>query len=335
MTAQLVLSGLQKAARLLISLGPEVSSDILKRCEEEEIERLTREIANVPAVPSEVRTELYAECYSKIHMDANADVGGQEYARHVLLRAVGERKADEILERIATRRIAPFVFMEETDPVQIASFLRDEHPQTVAVVLSHLSARQAANVLASFSENLQQEIAQRIAKMDRISPEILSQIEEGLQVKFSAVLGQDFTTSGGTDFLVKVLTQIDRSAEKTILGYLDESDEDLADEIRGKMFVFEDIAGLDNQAVQRVLQELDRRELALALKGSGDRVREVVFQNMSTRAREMLQEEVEILGAVRVSAVEQAQRKITSIVRRLADDEEIIIARGQGDAIIT
>ena len=239
-----------------------------------------------------------------------------------------------MLERVFSNRIAPFVFMEDGDPVQIANFLRDEHSQTVAVVLSHLGARQAAAVLSNLEPELQQDIAMRIATMDRIAPEVLAQIEHGLQIKFASVLSQDYSASGGPDFLVTLLTQIDRSAEKGILEHLEEADQALAEEIRGKMFVFEDITQLDNQSIQRLLQELDRRELAKAMKGTTAEVRDLIFRNMSSRAREMLQEEIDLLGAIRLSVVEQAQRGITDIIRRLEAEDAIFIARGQDQIIL-
>jgi len=334
MAVHLQLTGMQKAATLLILLGPERSADVLRLFEEDDIERMTREIANIRTVAPEARDEVFAECYSRVGIAGNIETGGQDYARHLLVRALGERKADELLERVFSNRIAPFDFMEDGDPLQIANFLRDEHPQTVAVVLSHLSARQAAAVLANFESALQQDIAIRIARMDRIAPEILGQIEHGLQIKFASVLSQDYSVSGGPDFLVTVLTQIERGAEKGIMEHLEEADQPLAEEIRSKMFIFEDIVQLDNQSIQRLLQDLDRRDLAMAMKGATAQVRDVIYRNMSTRAREMLSEEIDLLGAIRLSVVEQAQRKITDVIRRLEAADEIFIARGQ-DQIIT
>ncbi len=333
MASKIALTGLQKAAMLLISLGPECSATILTSFDEDDIERLTREISTMRVVVPEVQAELFAECYSRIGSGREALAGGHEYARDMLVRALGERKATELLERIFSNRIAPFVFMGDGDPLQIANFLRDEHPQTVAVVLSHLRARQAAAVLANFEPELQRDIAVRIAKMDRIAPEILGQIEHGLQIKFASVLSQDYSVSGGPDFLVALLSEIGRSAEKGIIEYLESTDQALAEEIRGKMFVFEDISQLDDQSIQRLLKELDRSELAKALKSTTDAVRELIFRNMSTRAREMLEEEIDLLGPTRLSAVERAQRGITDIIRRLEAEDEIFIARGQDQII--
>ena len=328
------MSGAQKAAMLLISLGPDVSVEVFKQLQEDEIERVTREISEIRSVPAEARAELFAECYSLVTMDATAEAGGKDLARHMLVRALGERKAEEILERVTNaQRVNPFEFIESADPLQIANFIRDEHAQTSAVVLSHLSARQAAAVLSNLDPALQQDIAERIARLDRIAPEILSQIEQGLQIKFSTVLSQDYSVAGGPDFLVKVLTQVDRPTERSILEYLEERDHGLANEIRGKMFVFEDIVMLDNHSIQRLIQELDRRDLALAIKGATDKVRELIFRNMSTRAREMLEEEVDLLGPVRLSAVEQAQHRISETVRRLEAEDEIFISRGQDEII--
>jgi flagellar motor switch protein FliG len=328
------LTGPQKAAMLLISLGPDVAVDVLKQLQEDQIERLTREISEIRAVPAEIRAELFAECYSLIQMDSTAEAGGKELARHVLVRALGERRAEEILERVANaQRVNPFEFIESADPLQIANFIQDEHAQTSAVVLSHLSAHQAAAVLSNLEPALQQDIAERIARLDRIAPEILSQIEQGLQVKFSTVLSQDYSQAGGPDFLVKVLTQVDRPTERSILEFLEERDSALANEIRGKMFVFEDIVLLDNHSIQRLIQELDRRDLALAIKGATGKVRDLIYRNMSTRAREMLEEEVDLLGPVRLSAVEQAQHRISETVRRLEAEDEIFISRGQDEII--
>jgi len=334
-TAGVQLKGRQKAAILLIALGSELSSQVLQHFQEEEIERLTREISSIRVVPAGAREEILGECYSRLQETRARETGGAEYAREVLIRALGERKADEILERVNTSRgVTPFEFMEEADPAQTASFLRDEHPQTVAVVLSHLSTKQAAAVLSNLDEGLRKDVATRIARMERISPDILEQVEQGLQVKFSTLLSQDYALSGGPDFLVKVLTQVDRATERAILESLEQHDPTLADEIRSKMFVFEDIQMLDNQAVQKVIQEVDRRDLALAMKGTTDKVRDVILRNMSTRAREMLMEEIDLLGPTRLSVVEQAQTRITEKIRELEAQEQLVIARGE-DAIIT
>jgi len=319
---------------LLISLGPDLAVEVFKQLQEDEIERVTREISEIRTVPADTRAELFAECYSLIHMDATTETGGKDLAHHMLVRALGERKAEEIIERVANaQRVNPFEFIESADPLQIANFIRAEHPQTSAVVLSHLSARQAANVLSNLDPALQQDIAERIARLDRIAPEILSQIEQGLQVKFSTVLSQDYSLAGGPEFLVKVLTQVDRPTERSILEFLEERDHTLANEIRGKMFVFEDIVLLDNHSIQRLIQELDRRDLALASKGATEKVRDLIYRNMSTRAREMLEEEVDLLGPVRLSAVEQAQHRISDTVRRLEAEDEIFISRGQDEII--
>ena len=322
---QTKLRGREKAAMLLISLGPDLSAQVLHELDDQEIERLTREITAIQVVPPEIRREIFAECYSKIQAGQVQDIGGLEYARQLLTHALGERKAAEIFERVNNAdKVAPFEFMEEADPMQIANFLKDEHPQTVAVVLSHLSASQAAAVLSHLEEGTQKEAATRIAKMERIAPDILKQVEVGLQIKFSSVLSREYEFSGGPDYLVKVLNQVDRGTEKGILEYLEQDDADLAEEIRSKMFVFDDITLLDNQAIQKVVQEVDRRDLAMALKGAGEQVRELIFQNMSTRARELLQEEMEVLGSVRLSMVEEAQRSITEKIRDM-EAQEIIL----------
>jgi len=329
MRAQLALTGLQKAAFLLISLGPQRSAEVLAQFDEDEMERFTREIAITRTVPPDARAEIFAECYSRIGGKKDMLAGGQEYAKEVLIRTLGERKATELLERVFSNRIAPFVFMEDGDPLQIANFLRDEHPQTIAVVLSHLSGRQAAAVLSNLGPELQADVAMRIATMSSIAPEVLTQIEHGLQKKFATVLSQDYSVSGGPDFLVTMLTQIDRTAEKTIMEHIEDIDDTLAEEIRSKMFVFEDIVQLDNKSVQRVLQDVDRGVLARAMKSTTNEVRDLIFSNMSSRAREMLQEEIDLLGAIRLSTVEQAQRSVTDTIRLLETKDEIIIARGE------
>jgi len=275
---------------------------------------------------------VLAECYVQKGVGRDVD-GGYDYARHMLIDAVGERKAGEILERAATNRIAPFEFMEDGDALQIANFLRDEHPQTIAVVLSHLSAQQAANVLSNLGPEIRRDVAMRIGKMDRISPEILGQIEHGLQIKFSSVLTQNYSISGGPDFLGKVLINVDRATEKAIMEHLEETDEALAEEIRSNMFLFEDIVQLDNHSIQTLLAEVDRRDLAVAMKGTSEELKEAIFGNLSTRAQEMLQEEIDLLGGVRLSAVEQTQRKIIDVVRRLEVDGTIFIARGEDEIV--
>ncbi|WP_432364043.1 flagellar motor switch protein FliG [Sporosarcina sp. UB5] len=329
------MTGKQKAALLLISLGPEVSAAVYKHLTEEEIERLTLEISGVKKVDASVKDEIIEEFHNIAVAQDYISQGGIGYAKTVLEKALGKEHAQAIINRLTSSlQVRPFDFARRADPGQILNFIQNEHPQTIALILSYLEAEQAGMILSSLPQEMQADIAKRIATMDSTSPEVISEIEAVLERKLSSTVTQDFTETGGVDAVVQVLNGVDRATEKTILDSLEIQDPELAEEIRKRMFVFEDIVTLDNRSIQRVVRECENEDLILSMKVSSEEVREILFKNMSQRMAESFQEEMEVLGPVRLRDVEEAQARIVSIIRRLEDSGEIIIARGGGDDII-
>lgn len=329
------LTGLQKVAIFMIAIGPERSSKILKKFPDEDIERISKEIANISSIDPEIKKAVMEEFLQLNEAQNYIATGGIKYARELLEKTVGPQRANEIIKRLtANSQIRPFTSIRKTDPKQLLNFINNEHPQTIALILSYLDPEKAAVILNSLSEEMQSDIAQRIATMDRTSPEILKEVETVLERKLSSVVGQDFTSAGGVGTLVDILNRVDRGTEKSILEDLERQDQELAEEIRKRMFVFEDIISLDDHSIRRVLREVDFKDLAYAIKGSSDEVAERIYKNLSKRAAEMLKEDIESLGPVRLREVETAQQKIVQIIRRLDETGEIIISRGGEDAIV-
>jgi flagellar motor switch protein FliG len=335
LTASKSLKGRQKAAALLIALGPDISAEILKHFKESEIETLTFEIFQLEKVTEETKAQVLEECY---HMAVARDFitsGGADYAREMLVRALGKEKAQEVIERlVASRQPKRFAFARDSDPAQLAQFVGNEHPQTIALILAHLQANQAAQTMAHLAPEVRSEVALRIATMDRTPPEVVEQVEEVLKRKLSSFISRDFTVVGGTQYLVQMLTSVDRGTEKQILEYLDGANSELAAEVRKLMFVFDDLVRLDDRSLQRVLREVDSKDLSLAMRGTSEELQERIFRNQSTRAAQALREEMEIGGPVRLRQVEEAQQRIVNVVRRLEDAEEIVVERGGGDVLV-
>lgn len=330
------LSGIQKAAILFITLGPEASSSILKRLPESDIQKITYEIANITSVTSEQRQEILDEFLEMNRAQDYIVEGGIEYARTLLAKALGTQRANEILEKIteATQQYRPFAIARKADAHQLLNVIMYEHPQTIALILCYLQPDRAAQVLSELPEETQSDVAYRIATMSNTSPIVIKEIEKVLESKLSSVVRSEMTSLGGVEALVDILNQVDRTTEKNITESLEREDPELADVIKSSMFVFEDIITLDDISIQRVLREVDGKELALALKGCSDEVANAIFRNQSKRAAAALKEDMEFLGPVRLIDVEKAQQKIVSIIRRLDEAQEIIISRGGEDAII-
>ena len=329
------LDGLQKSAILLIALGPEKSAQIFKHLKEDEIEQLTLEIANTssvsPGVKEEVLNEFYEVCLAQQYIAE----GGISYAKELLEKALGQEKARDVIGKLtASLQVRPFEFVRKTDPAQLLNFIQDEHPQTIALVLSYLPSGQAAQVVSALPPEKQSDVAKRIATMDRTSPDVIKEVEGVLERKLSSLVNQDYTIVGGTDAIVAILNAVDRGTERHILETLEMEDPELADEIRRKMFVFEDIISLDDRAIQRVLRDVDNNDLAVALKNSNEEVQNVIFKNLSKRLAAMIKEDMEFMGPVRLKDVEEAQQKIVNIIRKLEDSGEIVVSRGGGDEII-
>ena len=329
------LKGVQKAAILLIALGPEKSSMIFKHLKEEEIEDLTLEIANTKSVTSQMKERVINEFYEVCLAQQYIAEGGIGYAKELLEKALGSEKAMDVIGKLtASLQVKPFEFIKKTDASQLLNFIQDEHPQTIALVLSYLSSGQAAAVLAALTPEKQADVAKRIATMDRTSPDVIKEVERVLESKLSSLVNQDYTIIGGVDAVVDILNTVDRGTEKHIMETLEIEEPELADEIRKKMFVFEDILLLDDRAIQRVLRDVDNNDLAIACKGSNEDVQNAIFNNMSKRLAEMIKEDMEFMGPVRMKDVEEAQQKIVNIIRKLEDSAEIVISRGGGDEII-
>ncbi len=329
------LKGIQKVAIFMLSLGPDLSSKILKGFTETEIERITLEIANTTSVKNETIMEVVEEFM--LLMDARQYMldGGIAYAREILEKTLGPQKASLLIKKLKeSSQIRPFSFAKKADPRQLANIIGQEHPQTIALILSYLQSDQAAVVLSALPVELQAEIARRVAVMERISPEVLKGVEKILEERLATIMVQDYTAAGGIPSLVDILNQVDRSTEKLILEELETYDADLVEEIRKRMFVFEDIVNLDDTAIQRVMREVDTKDLALALKGVNEEVTSRIFQNISKRGAEMLREDIDFMGPVRLRDVEEAQQRIVSVIRRLDEAGEIILARGGEDTII-
>ncbi|TLS49850.1 flagellar motor switch protein FliG [Paenibacillus antri] len=332
---QQMLTGRQKAAILLITLGPEVSAQVFKHLRDEEIEQLTLEIANVRKVDPAEKDAIMAEFHQIAVAQEFLTQGGINYAKEILEKALGAGKAMDIINRLtATLQVRPFDFARKADAGQILNFIQNENAQTIALVLSYLHAEQAAIILSSLPQEKQADVAKRIALMDSTSPEVISQVERVLEQKLSATVTQDYTSAGGIEAIVQILNGVDRGTERTILDSLEIQDPELAEEIKKRMFVFEDIVNLDNRSIQRIIRDIENADLQLALKVASEEVREAIFRNMSKRMADSFKEEMEFMGPVRLRDVEEAQTRIVATVRRLEEAGEIIIARGGGDDII-
>ncbi|TDL83482.1 flagellar motor switch protein FliG [Peribacillus frigoritolerans] len=329
------LTGKQKAAILLISLGPDTAASVYKHLSEEEIEKLTLEISGVRKVDSQNKEEIIEEFHQIAMAQEFISQGGISYAKQILEKALGAERASSIIHRLTSSlQVKPFDFARKADPAQIFNFIQGEHPQTIALILSYLDPVQSGQILSGLPHEQQADIARRIAKMDRTSPEIINEVEQILERKLSSTVTQDYTQTGGVEAVVEVLNGVDRSTEKTILDSLEIQDPELAEEIKKRMFVFEDIVTLDSRAIQRVIRDVENEDLMLSLKVASEEVKEVVYKNMSKRMVETFKEEMEFMGPVRLRDVEEAQSRIVAVIRRLEDAGEIVIARGGGDDII-
>ncbi len=329
------MTGVQKAAILLITLGPEKSATIFKHLKEEEIEQLTLEIANTRSVTSQMKEQVLNEFYEICLAQQYIAEGGIGYAKELLEKALGSEKAREVISKLtASLQVRPFEFVRKTDASQLLNFIQDEHPQTIALILSYLSSAQAATIISSLSPDKQADVAKRIAQMDRTSPDVIKEVERILEKKLSSLVNQDYTIVGGVDNIVEILVTVDRSTEKHIMETLEIEEPELADEIRRKMFVFEDIISLDDRSIQTVLRDVDNNDLAIALKNCNEQVQSVIFNNLSKRLSAMIKEDMEFMGPVRLKDVEEAQQKIVNIIRKLEDSGDIVISRGGGDEII-
>lgn len=329
------LNGLKKIAILFLALGPNISARVLKHFSESEIERITLEVANTSRVKREKLEEVLDEYFLLHEAQQYLLNGGIDYARDILERALGPQKAAELMKKLKeTSKIKPFTFVRDADIKQLAGMIGQEHPQTIAYILSYLDSGQAAMVISELPADKQSDIARRIAIMERTSPEILKGVESVMRERLSGMFHQDFTTAGGIPAVVEILNHVDRSTEKLILEDLEKENAELVEQIRQQMFIFEDIITLDDASIQRMLRDLESDVIALAMKGASDEVKNRIFKNISKRAGEILRENMEYMGPVRLREVEEAQQKVVAVIRKLDESGEIIISRGGDDAIV-
>jgi len=329
------MSTKEKAAVLMITIGQERAAKIYKHLSEEEIEQLTLAITTMRRVEPEVKESVVDEFFQMCIARKYISEGGIDYAREILSKAFGEEKTNELIMKLSSSlRVKPFDFIRKADSAQVLNFIQNEHPQTIALILSYLEPRYAAQILSNLPLDKQLSVIARIANMGVTSPEYIKETERILEKKLSTLSFSDRSVTGGIDSVVSILNSVDRGTERHLLEALEETDAELVEEIRKRMFVFEDIVKLSNQAIQRVLKEIDNRDLAVALKGSSEEVAEVIFRNISSRLQEMIKEDIQYMGPVRVRDVEEAQQKIVNVIRQLDDAGEIIISRGSEDEII-
>jgi len=329
------LQGREKAAIFLISLGAENAARVFQHLKEDEIEQITLEIANMPRVDAATKEMIIQEFYQMCLAQNFISEGGIDYAKDILEKALGSQKALELIGRLtAALHIRPFDFARKIDPAHLFNFIQHEHPQTIALILSYLDPLQASMILSMLPSERQSEIAMRIASMDRTAPEYIREVEKILEKKLSMLSGADYTEAGGIQTIVDILNSVDRGTEKNILANLEKRDRSLAEEIKKRLFVFEDICKLDNRSIQRILSEVDISDLILAMKATTDDVTRVLYANMSKRLQETIREDMDYMGPVRLKDVEEAQQKIVSIVRRLDEAGEITITRGRGDEVL-
>jgi flagellar motor switch protein FliG len=329
------LTGRQKAAIFLVSLGTDVSSEIFKHLREDEIEQLTFEIARLDRIEPDERDKVLQEFQEMMMAQEFIQQGGIDYARDVLERALGTQKAIDIVNRLTSSlQVRPFDFIRRTDPSHLLNFIQGEHPQTIALILAYLDPQKAAQILSGLNHQIQADVAKRIAQMDRTSPDVLREVERVLERKLSTLASEDFTSAGGIESIVEVLNNVDRGTEKIIIEALEEEDPELAEEIKKRMFVFEDIVLLDDRSIQKVLREVDTQDLAKALKGVDAEVQEKIYRNMSKRAASLLREDMDFMGPIRMRDVEESQQKIVNIIRKLEESGDIIVARAGEEELI-
>ncbi|MBI1336393.1 MAG: flagellar motor switch protein FliG [Phycisphaera sp.] len=326
------LSGIRKAAILMLAIGDEAAAIILKQLEVKTVEDVTRELASLGSVRKDLRDQVVHEFYDLALAQSWANEGGLEYARSLLSKSMDPKEAERILAQIRTHvRKTPFSFLQKAESQNLLTFIQDEHPQTIALILSHLPYHKASEILAGLPSPKQIEVVKRVANMEQTNPEVISEVERGLETRLSTMLTQSFEKIGGVDTVAEVLNLVDRTTEKGIMEGLEAEDPDLVEEIRRLMFVFEDILLVDDKGIQAVLKEVDNDELALSLKTASEDLKQKIFSNMSERASQLIKEDMEYMGPVRISDVESAQQRIVDIVRRLEDAGEIIIS-GRGGA---
>ncbi|RKY37401.1 MAG: flagellar motor switch protein FliG [Candidatus Omnitrophota bacterium] len=324
------ISGTQKAAILLVSLGPEMSARVMQKLNDAQIEKIGIEIATLEKVSDDVKQNVLGEAMRNISSSEQVVHGGMQVAQDIIAKSLGAEKAAKLIGNLDSLRTpAPFGFVKKIDPTQLLNFIRSEHPQTIALVLSHLDPDQAAVVLSSFPAATQADVVRRIATMDKTTPEIIKDVESVLKNKLSSVSHEGLTVTGGIQTVAEVLNRADRKTEKEIMSILEKDNLDLFNEIRKLMFVFEDIILIDDRGIQQVLKSVDNKELAVALKTASEEVKDKILRNMSKRAAQAIKEDMEFMGPVKLRQVEEAQQKIVAVVRKNEESGDIVI-QGRG-----
>lgn len=329
-------NGIRKAAILLISLGPDISAQILKMMPDYLIQKVTYEIANIDYVEPAERDRVVDDFLDMASARQYVIDGGLDYAKDLLTKALGTQRAKEVIDVLNQMRQSekPFSIARKADPRQLTNLLLNEHPQTIALIMCYMQADKAAIILSQFPFELQTEVAERLGTISRTSPTVIKRIEKIMEDKFSSLVDNDSETVGGVRTLVEILNSVDRSTERNILSNLEETQPDLAETIKLNLFVFEDVVNLDRASIQRFLREVSNEDLAIALKGASEQVSNAIFTNMSKRAGDLLREDIQFMGPVRLSTVEEAQQKIVGVIRRLDEAGEIVISRGDQDAVV-
>lgn len=326
------LSGVKKAAILLISLDEDKAADILKRLPPEAVEEVSREIASMGQISHSARREVFGEFYNLALANTYLTEGGLEYAKSLLRKSLSDTDADRVIKQVTQQvQTTPFSFLQKAESENLLTFIQDEHPQTIALILAHLPPQKASEILVGLPSQKQVEVVKRVANMEQTNPEVIKEVERGLEHRLSDIVSQTFEKAGGVETVAEILNLADRSTEKGIMEGLEAEDPDLVEQIRRLMFVFEDILLVNDKGIQSVLKEVDNEELALALKTASEELKQKIFKNMSERAAQLIAEDMQYMGPVRVSDVESAQQKIVDVVRRLEDAGEIIIAGRGGE----
>lgn len=326
------ITGVRKAAVLLLSLSQDEAAEILRRLPPEAVEEVSREIASLGEIPLGLRGSVFGEFYNLALANSYISEGGLEYAKALLRKALNQADADKAIKQVTQQvQTTPFSFLQKAESENLLTFIQDEHPQTIALILAHLPAQKASEILVGLPSQKQIEVVKRIANMEQTNPEVIKEVERGLEHRLSDIVSQTFEKAGGVDTVAEILNLADRSTEKGIMEGLEAEDPDLVEQIRRLMFVFEDILLVNDKGIQAVLKEVDNEELSLALKTASQELKDKIFKNMSERAAQLIAEDMQYMGPVRVSDVESAQQKIVDIVRRLEDAGEIIIAGRGGE----
>lgn len=330
------LNNRQKAAVVLMVLGPEISGKVVRHFNDEQTEQLSLELARLDKITPEQREHIIQEFYEVALAQDFIAEGGVEHAKQLLMSAFGPERADDMIKRVVqAMQVVPFEFLRKADPAQVQSFIQDEHPQTIALILAYMPMNSASQILTKLPSDLRADVASRIAMMDQTPPEVIRRVEQVLERKVSSILNQEMTQAGGPKALVDLLNRVDRATERLIMESLTENNPELAETVKNMMFVFEDIIQLEDRAIQSILREVDIKDLATALKGTSNEVQDKIYKNMSERAVGMLKEDMEFMGPVRLRVVEEAQQKVVAVIRRLEETGELIIGRtGEEEVLV-